>query len=104
MPKNIVIFSDGTGQAGGLRPEQRLSNVYKMYRAARVGPDSPIDPSIQLAFYDPGLGSGERESFWTHPVQSIRKLVSSGLGSGISENVADCYEAILKHYEAGDRV
>lgn len=45
MAKNILIFSDGTGPAGGLRPGQRLSNVYKLYRATRSGPDLPIDPS-----------------------------------------------------------
>ena len=57
MPKNIIIYSDGTGQAGGLRPDQRLSNIYKMYRASRIGPDSPINPDAQIAYYDPGLGS-----------------------------------------------
>jgi len=25
MPKNILIFSDGTGQAGGLTPDQNIS-------------------------------------------------------------------------------
>jgi hypothetical protein len=29
MPKKIVVYSDGTGQDGGVRPEQRVSNVYK---------------------------------------------------------------------------
>ena len=104
MAKNIVIYSDGTGQAGGLKPEQRLSNIYKMYRASRVAPDNLIDPSEQIAFYDPGLGSGEGESFLTHPIKSIKKLLSAALGSGINTNIADCYEAILKHYEPGDRI
>ena len=36
MPKNIVIFSDGTGQDGGVRPEQRVSNIQEMSRIARV--------------------------------------------------------------------
>lgn len=53
MPKNIVIYSDGTGQDGGVRPEQRVSNVYKLYRATRVHPDNAIDPSEQVCFYDP---------------------------------------------------
>lgn len=39
MPKNILIFSDGTGQAGGLLVDENRSNVYKLYRATRVGPD-----------------------------------------------------------------
>jgi Uncharacterized alpha/beta hydrolase domain (DUF2235) len=39
MPKNILIFSDGTGQAGGISFDERRSNIYKLYRATRVGPD-----------------------------------------------------------------
>ena len=42
VAKSVLIFADGTGQIGGLRPDQRLSNVYKMYRAMRPGPSSPI--------------------------------------------------------------
>lgn len=61
MPKNIVICSDGTGQAGGLRPDQNLSNIYKLYRAARVGPDNAIDPREQIAFYDAGVGTENDE-------------------------------------------
>ena len=57
MPRNIMIFSDGTGQAGGLTPDERISNVYKLYRATRVGPNSSINPAEQLAYYDAGLGS-----------------------------------------------
>jgi uncharacterized protein (DUF2235 family) len=57
MPRNILIFSDGTGQAGGLTPDERISNIYKLYRATRVGPDSSVDPGDQLAYYDAGLGS-----------------------------------------------
>lgn len=57
MAKNIVVFSDGTGQGGGLLPDETRSNVYKLFRAARVGPETGIDPARQVAFYDPGLGS-----------------------------------------------
>lgn len=57
MQKNILIFSDGTGQAGGLTPDERISNIYKLYRATRVGPESSTDPAEQLAYYDAGLGS-----------------------------------------------
>ena len=35
MPKNILIFSDGTGQAGGISLDERRSNIYKLYRATR---------------------------------------------------------------------
>lgn len=105
MPKNIIIFSDGTGQAGGLKPDQNLSNIYKLFRAARPGPESPINPAAQIAFYDAGLGTETDEGkIPFRPVQKFRKLWSAATGTGISRNIADCYEAILKHYEPGDRV
>lgn len=101
MSKTILIFSDGTGQIGGLRPDQRLSNIYKMYRAMRPGPDSPIDPVNQVAYYDAGLGSGEAKSF---SLDRVRNILAAGVGTGIDENVIDCYAAILTHYEPGDRI
>lgn len=104
MSKNIVIFSDGTGQAGGLRPDQNLSNIYKLFRAARIGPESPIDPKEQVAFYDAGLGTdNDGGSIPFRSIQWFRKMWSSVTGTGISRNIADCYEAILKHHEPGDR-
>jgi hypothetical protein len=30
MPKNVVIFSDGTGQRGGLYFDEERTNVYKL--------------------------------------------------------------------------
>jgi uncharacterized protein (DUF2235 family) len=105
MPKNIVIFSDGTGQQGGLKPDQNLSNIYKLFRAARPGPESPIDPTEQVAAYDAGLGTDKDQgSIPLRTVQAFRKMWSGATGTGISRNIADCYEAILKHYEPGDRV
>lgn len=101
MPKNILIFSDGTGQCGGLRPDQRLSNIYKMYRAMRPGPSSPISPKDQVCFYDPGLGSGEVGGL---TFKRIRNTLSAALGTGIDENVIDCYEKIISYYEPGDRI
>lgn len=105
MPKNIVIFSDGTGQAGGLKPDQNLSNIYKLYRASRPGPESPTNPMHQVAVYDAGLGTENDEGkIPFRPIQKFRKLWSGSTGTGISRNIADCYMAILKHYEPGDRV
>lgn len=101
MPKNILIFSDGTGQVGGLRPDQRLSNVYKMYRAMRPGPSSSISPMEQVAFYDPGLGAGEAGGL---TFKRTRNFFASAVGSGIDENIIDCYEAIIANYEEGDRI
>ena len=55
--RNIVIFSDGTGARGGVLVDENRSNIYKLYRATRCGPDTNINPAEQLAFYDPGIGT-----------------------------------------------
>jgi uncharacterized protein (DUF2235 family) len=57
MAKNIVIYFDGTGQRGSRLFDERRTNVYKLYRATRCGPDSSINPAEQIAFYDPRIGS-----------------------------------------------
>ncbi len=106
MAKNILIFSDGTGEAGGLTPDENVSNIYKLFRATRCAPDSDIDPRDQLTFYDPGLGSqpetgvfgAERAYRWVY------NLVSQATGLGITKNIVDCYAAILQMWQPGDRV
>ncbi|SDY29924.1 T6SS phospholipase effector Tle1-like catalytic domain-containing protein [Citreimonas salinaria] len=100
MAKNICIFSDGTGQKGGVHADQRLSNVYKLYRAMRPGPDSPISPQDQVAFYDAGLGTSESRGVF----RRIRPLLERAVGTGIDHNIIDCYEQIIAYYEPGDRV
>lgn len=104
MSKNILIFSDGTGQAGGLKPEQRLSNIYKLYKATKVCPDNTIDPREQVAFYDAGLGTDDVSSGLARFGNYVRKFLGSISGRGITENITDCYEAILNYYEPGDRI
>ena len=106
MPKNILIFSDGTGQAGGLTPDQNISNIYKLYRATRCGPDTTIDPSQQLTFYDPGLGSQPDGGmlFVTRAYRWLRETVSQATGMGITNNIVDCYAALLRMWQPGDHV
>ena len=105
MAKNVVIFSDGTGQAGGFRFDEDRSNIYKLYRATRCGPDSSVDPNEQVAFYDPGLGSqadgGHLAGRFTRWVYN---LVSQATGFGITANIIDCYAAIIRLWDPGDRV
>jgi hypothetical protein len=38
-PRNVVIYSDGTGRRGGLYFDEERTNIYKLYRAtAKVNP------------------------------------------------------------------
>lgn len=105
VAKNIVIFSDGTGQGGGLLPDENRSNVYKLFRAARVCPDTSIDPTEQVAFYDVGLGSRAAGSnikigWW----RRIYNVLGSATGLGITQNIIDCYASIIRVWEPEDRI
>jgi uncharacterized protein (DUF2235 family) len=106
MPKNILIFSDGTGQAGGLIPDENISNIYKLFRATRCGPDTDIEPAQQLTFYDAGLGSQPAGGifFATRAYRWLHNVVSQATGLGITANIIDCYAAILRMWEPGDRI
>lgn len=95
MPKNILVFSDGTGQVGGIRFDEARTNIYKLFRATRCGPDSSIDPSLQIAMYDPGLGSAADGGFmfgkWGRWVYN---LVSQATGLGLTANIVDGYHLL----------
>jgi uncharacterized protein (DUF2235 family) len=102
MAKNIVIYSDGTGQAGG---DENRNNIYKLYRASRCGPDSSIDPSEQVAFYDPGLGSqADGGHMFGKLLRWMHNTVAQATGFGITRNVIDCYGALIRLWQPGDRI
>ena len=83
MPKNIVVFSDGTGQEGG---KGNNTNVYKLFNLVE---DRTAE---QITFYDRGLGTG-----W-------RKITGNISGMGISQNIYECYRFIFENYMAGDNI
>jgi uncharacterized protein (DUF2235 family) len=105
MGKNIVILSDGTGQRGGLVFDERRSNIYKLYRATRCGPDSCMDPTEQLAYYDPGIGTLPGGLGFLGAVgRKIYNMVSQATGLGLTANIIDCYAAIVSLWQRENRI
>jgi uncharacterized protein (DUF2235 family) len=105
MSKNVVIFSDGTGQTGGINFDEDRSNVYKLFRATRCGPDSSIDPAKQACFYDPGLGSqSDGGHLYFRVLRSAYNILSQATGLGITANIVDCYAALIRLWQPGDRI
>lgn len=82
MSKNIVIFSDGTGQEGG---RGNNTNVYNLFNMIEDRTDR------QISFYDPGLGTGKG------PIGLIS-------GIGISKNIKQCYRFLTEHFKSGDQI
>jgi len=102
MTKNILVFADGTGNEGGLLPDESRTNVYKLYRATRTGPDSIIDPKQQLALYVPGIGTPApgHSSRWSRLKEAVQQM----FGFGITKKIVDCYVALVGVWEPGDRI
>ncbi|BCB18177.1 DUF2235 domain-containing protein [Bosea sp. ANAM02] len=98
MARNIGIFSDGTGQAGGANPIN-WTNVYRLFMATREA-----DGAGQVCFYDPGLGSNPDEGEIRGPFRRFKDLLAQATGYGITDNIIDCYAALLCAYRPGDRV
>lgn len=102
MSKNILVFADGTGNEGGLLPDESRTNVYKLFRATRTGPDSIIDPTKQLCLYVPGIGTPTPE----HDRRSGRwkERLQQAFGFGITGKIIDCYVALMGVWQPGDRI
>lgn len=105
MPRNIVIFSDGTGLRGGVQVDENRSNIYKLYRATRGGPDSSVDPAEQIAFYNAGIGTIPPDSgFLGAAYNRFYNFVSQSLGLGLTSNMIACYAALVQFWRPGDRI
>jgi len=83
MKKNIVIFSDGTGQIGG---EGTNTNIYKLFNLIEDRTEK------QIAYYDPGIGTD-----W-------KKITGSIAGRGFAQNILDCYQFIFENFKKDDKI
>jgi uncharacterized protein (DUF2235 family) len=84
--KNIVILSDGTGNAAA---KVWRTNVWRTFEAIDLSqPD-------QVALYDDGVGTS-----------SFKPLVLLGgmFGYGLKRNVIDSYKFVCRSYQQGDRI
>lgn len=97
MPKNIVICSDGTGNAAN---KDRGTNVFKLYEAIDIhgawAPGGSGDsPPRQIAYYEDGVGTGS-----LLPV----RLLGMMFGLGLASNVRNLYCSLARVYEPGDQI
>lgn len=90
--RNIVLFSDGTGNSAA---SLFKTNVRRLYEALDL--TDPRDPQIprQFAFYDDGVGTS-----------GFRPLAVLGgaFGYGLARNVRDIYAFLCRTYRPGDRI
>jgi uncharacterized protein (DUF2235 family) len=94
MPKNVVICCDGTANEFA----QHRTNVVKLFfTLAR-------DPTQQVAFYHPGLGTMEPPGALTRVTRIVTRFLGQAFGYGLEADICDAYVFLMKNFEEGDRV
>ncbi|HEX7035320.1 MAG TPA: DUF2235 domain-containing protein [Pseudomonadales bacterium] len=92
MTKNILLFSDGTGNSAA---KLFKTNVWRLYQAV----DTKIPPRegqpLQIACYDDGIGTSSFKPL---------ALLGGVFGVGLKRNVLELYEFVCRSYEPGDRI
>src|SRR4029077_4663526 len=85
-PKNIVLFSDGTGNSSA---KLFKTNVWRLYEA------TDLTQPDQIAYYDDGVRSSPSKPF---------ALLGGALGLGLKRNVKHLYAFLCRNYETGDHI
>jgi uncharacterized protein (DUF2235 family) len=92
MQKNIVLFSDGTGNSAA---SPFKTNVWRLYQAIDIKPPSAPEDPMQIVYYDNGVGT-----------ENFKPLAALGgaFGIGAWKNVRDLYTFVCRNYELGDQI
>jgi uncharacterized protein (DUF2235 family) len=129
MPKNILLFMDGTRNKPSDRQLRKDTNVWKLYDASSTSQSG----RETHAKYVRGVGT-EREEDITSPADDLRlfrirewyppaqaakrtarlvaripkrialKYGASAVGWGVSDRIREAYGFICRHYDPGDQV
>ncbi|HKV77890.1 MAG TPA: di-heme-cytochrome C peroxidase [Candidatus Sulfotelmatobacter sp.] len=91
MAKSIVICCDGTGNEFG----ESKSNVVKLYKML-------VHDDSQVAYYHPGVGTMGARTALTGITRWWTKVIGLAFGYGISDNIADAYQFLMRTYTPGD--
>jgi uncharacterized protein (DUF2235 family) len=92
MAKNVVVCCDGT--ANEFATDH--TNVLKLFRVL------DNDPSRQVAFYHPGVGTMEAVGALTSVSRNMTKFLGLAFGYGLERDVCDAYAFLMQQFEPHD--
>jgi Uncharacterized alpha/beta hydrolase domain (DUF2235) len=96
MTRNLVVCLDGTG--GQLRARGN-TNVLLLYKLL-----DHSDPTKQIAYYDPGVGTFASAGAWTAFARSISRISGLAFGSGLRQNLGEAYTWLMQNWAPGDQI
>lgn len=94
MSRNLVVCCDGTNNQFG--PEN--TNVLRLVEILVQ------DPTKQLVFYDPGVGTMPEPHLLTRIGKTISGWLGLAIGTGLMRNVEEAYTFLMQNWQPGDRV
>jgi uncharacterized protein (DUF2235 family) len=94
MAKNVVLCCDGTANEF----KANRTNVVRLAYTLRQ------DPSSQVSFYHPGLGTMEAVGAITSVGRKVTKLLGLAIGYGLEADIRDAYVFLMNHFEPDDRL
>jgi uncharacterized protein (DUF2235 family) len=96
MGKNVVICLDGTGNQV---QADASTNVVRLYELLDLS-----DPTRQVAYYDPGVGTFSAHGAWTPAGRAASRLLGLAFGVGLRQNLAEAYGYLMRQWDPGDRL
>lgn len=92
--KNLVMCLDGTGNHFNEEP----TNVVTLFRVLHR------DPQVQVAYYDPGVGTLADPAYKIPVAKKINKVLGLAFGHGLMRNLQEAYSFLMEHYETHGRI
>jgi uncharacterized protein (DUF2235 family) len=96
VAKNIVVCLDGTGNEVKAKG---ATNVFKIVELLEL-----TDPSRQIVYYDPGVGTFAAPSAHGRAERGLSRLGGLALGHGIRQNLGEAYTFLMNNWQPGDKV
>ena len=91
--KNIILSTDGTGNAGGVG---HGTNVWRLHTAIDRQSHLTVEDNIrQVAFYHDGVGTQDKK---------ILKIIGGAFGYGLKRTIKELYTFLVNNYEPGDQI
>ncbi|OGU59497.1 MAG: hypothetical protein A2X64_08265 [Ignavibacteria bacterium GWF2_33_9] len=92
--KKIIVCCDGTWNTPDNSVEgiPLQTNIVKIAQAIKDTDDKNI---TQLTYYDPGIGTTGN---------IIKRMYDGATGSGMSKNILQAYDFLIRNYEIGDEL
>ena len=96
MSRNLVVCLDGTGAQLRAKGNTNVLLLYKLLDHS--------DPTKQIAYYDPGVGTFASAGAWTPLARSISRVGGLAFGFGLRQTLGEAYTWLMRNWAPGVQI